>query len=171
MGISAALLEARGDIEIIGLDRDEIALDAARQRLAPFGSRVTLLHATFAQLNEVTSGPLSGVLFDLGVSSAQLDEAERGFSYRLDASLDMRMDQSSGPTAAEMVNELPEATLAQLFRENGEGRLAGRIAHTVVMARPLTSTAQLADVVSARRPCGGAAARAPGQAGLPGSAY
>ena len=147
-GHSAALLGARSDIKIIGLDRDETAFNAARERLAPFGNRATLIHATFAQIDEVTTGPLSGVLFDLGVSSAQLDQAERGFSYRLDASLDMRMDQSAGPTAAEMVNELPEATLARLFRENGEGRLAGRIAHAVVAARPLTSTAQLADVVS-----------------------
>jgi 16S rRNA (cytosine1402-N4)-methyltransferase len=151
-GHSAALLAARDDLTLVGLDRDLAALAAARERLAPFGDRVTLVHATFAQLDEVTSGPLSGVLFDLGVSSPQLDLAERGFSYRSEGELDMRMDQTAGATAGQLVNELPEATLAALFRENGEGRLAGRIARAVVAARPLTSTVQLADVVAAAVP-------------------
>jgi 16S rRNA (cytosine1402-N4)-methyltransferase len=153
-GHSAALLAARDDLTLIGLDRDPVALEAARQRLAPFGDRVTLVHATFAELDSVTSaaGPLSGVLFDLGVSSPQLDRAERGFSYRSDAALDMRMDQTSGATAGQLVNELPEATLAALFRENGEGRLAGRIARAVVAARPFTSTVQLADAVAGAVP-------------------
>jgi 16S rRNA (cytosine1402-N4)-methyltransferase len=95
---------------------------------------------------------LSGVLFDLGVSSPQLDVGGRGFSFRADAAIDMRMDQSVGATAGDLVNELPESALAALFRENGEGRLSGRIAHAVVAARPLTSTVQLADVVSAAVP-------------------
>jgi 16S rRNA (cytosine1402-N4)-methyltransferase len=151
-GHSAALLTARDDLTLVGLDRDPAALAAAAERLAPFGDRVTLVHATFAQLNAVTSGTLSGVLFDLGVSSPQLDLAERGFSYRSDGDLDMRMDQTAGATAGQLVNELPEATLAALFRENGEGRLAGRIARAVVAARPLTSTGQLADVVAAAVP-------------------
>jgi 16S rRNA (cytosine1402-N4)-methyltransferase len=153
-GHSAALLAARDDLTLIGLDRDPVALEAARQRLAPFGDRVTLVHATFAELNDATSGsgPLSGVLFDLGVSSPQLDVAQRGFSYRRDGDLDMRMDQTAGATAGQLVNELPEATLAMLFRENGEGRLAGRIARAIVAARPLTSTVQLADVVAAAVP-------------------
>jgi len=153
-GHSAALLAARDDLTLIGLDRDPVALEAARHRLAPFGDRVTLVHATFAELDTVTSGsgPLSGVLFDLGVSSPQLDIAQRGFSYRRDGDLDMRMDQTAGATAGQLVNELPEAALATLFRENGEGRLAGRIARAVVAARPLTSTVQLADVVAAAVP-------------------
>jgi 16S rRNA (cytosine1402-N4)-methyltransferase len=151
-GHSAALLAARADVRVVGLDRDEIALAAAAERLAPFGDRVTLVHAPFSSLDETTTGPLSGVLFDLGVSSPQLDHSERGFSYRADAPIDMRMDQSIGQTAAQMVNELPEGALAALFRENGEGRLAGRIAHAVVSARPLTSTVQLADVVAAAVP-------------------
>jgi 16S rRNA (cytosine1402-N4)-methyltransferase len=151
-GHSEALLASRDDLTIIGLDRDRVALDAAGQRLARFGDRVTLIHANFAALDEVTSGPLSGVLFDLGVSSPQLDRAERGFSFRADAALDMRMDQSAGATAGQLVNELPESTLATLFRENGEGRLAGRIARAVVAARPITSTVQLADVVAAAVP-------------------
>jgi 16S rRNA (cytosine1402-N4)-methyltransferase len=153
-GHSSALLAARDDLTLIGLDRDPVALAAAGQRLARFGSRVTLVHATFAELEEVTAGcgPLAGVLFDLGVSSPQLDLAERGFSYRSDSDLDMRMDQTAGATAGQLVNELPEATLAALFRANGEGRLAGRIARAVVAARPLTSTVQLADVVAAAVP-------------------
>lgn len=151
-GHSAALLAARADLRVVGLDRDEVALAAAAERLAPFGDRVTLVHAPFSALDEVTGGPLSGILFDLGVSSPQLDHSERGFSYRADAPIDMRMDQSIGQTAAQMVNELPEAALAALFRENGEGRLAGRIARAVASARPLTSTVQLADVVAAAVP-------------------
>jgi 16S rRNA (cytosine1402-N4)-methyltransferase len=153
-GHSAALLSARDDLTLVGLDRDPAALEAAGRRLAPVGDRVTLVHATFAEFDAVTAaaGPLSGVLFDLGVSSPQLDLAERGFSYRNDGDLDMRMDQTGGATAAQLVNELPEATLAALFRENGEGRLAGRIARAVVAARPLTSTLQLADVVAAAVP-------------------
>jgi 16S rRNA (cytosine1402-N4)-methyltransferase len=151
-GHSAALLTAYAGLQVIGLDRDTVALEAAAARLAPFGERVTLLHAPFSALGEETAGPLSGVLFDLGMSSPQLDQAERGFSFRSDAAIDMRMDQSTGSTAAQLVNELPESALAALFRENGEGRLSGRIAHAVVKARPLTSTVQLADVVSAAVP-------------------
>jgi 16S rRNA (cytosine1402-N4)-methyltransferase len=151
-GHSAALLAAHPGLEIIGLDRDADALEAAARLLAPFGDRVTLVHAPFSQLADVAPAVLSGVLFDLGVSSPQIDQAERGFSYRSDAAIDMRMDQSIGRTAGDLVNELPEAALAALFRENGEGRLSGRIAHAVVAARPLVSTLQLADVVAAAVP-------------------
>jgi 16S rRNA (cytosine1402-N4)-methyltransferase len=151
-GHSEALLGSRSDLHLVGLDRDIVALDAARLRLARFGDRVQLVHASFAAIDDVTSGPLSGVLLDLGVSSPQLDQAERGFSYRSEAPLDMRMDQSAGVTAAELVNEMPEATLTALFRENGEGKLAGRIARAVVAARPLTTTLQLAEVVAAAVP-------------------
>jgi 16S rRNA (cytosine1402-N4)-methyltransferase len=151
-GHSAALLAAYPDLQVIGLDRDAVALAAAAERLAPFGDRVSLVHAAFSALPGVTSEPLSGVLFDLGVSSPQLDQAERGFSYRADAPIDMRMDSSVGETAAQLVNELPVGVLADLFRENGEGRMSGRIARAIVEARPLTSTIQLADVVAAAVP-------------------
>jgi len=155
-GHSAALLAAHAGLHIVGLDRDAASLAAAAERLAPFGDRVTLLHTAFSALADATSGPLSGplsgVLFDLGVSSPQIDQAERGFSYRTDGPIDMRMDPSIGKTAAQLVNELPEGALAALFRENGEGRLSGRIARAVVNARPLTSTIQLADVVAAAVP-------------------
>ena len=155
-GHSAALLEAYPALRVVGLDRDPVALQAAGTRLAPFGDRVTLIRSPFSALEEVVSGagigPLSGVLLDLGVSSPQLDRAERGFSFRVDGPLDMRMDPTSGVTAAELVNGLPEAALASLFRENGEGRLSGRIARAIVRARPLTSTGELADVVASAVP-------------------
>lgn len=155
-GHSAALLEAYPALRVVGLDRDQMALDAARVRLAPFGDRVTLVRSPFSALEEVVSteqlGTLSGVLLDLGVSSPQLDRAERGFSFRTDGPLDMRMDPRSGPTAGELVNTLTEAELAELFRANGEGRLSTRIARAVVAARPLDSTRQLADVVAGAVP-------------------
>jgi 16S rRNA (cytosine1402-N4)-methyltransferase len=151
-GHSAALLSTYSGLTICGLDRDTVALAAAAQRLAEFGDRVHLVHAPFSSLARVLadlgSPAVSGVLFDLGVSSPQLDVAERGFSFRQDASIDMRMDQTSGTSAAELVNQASEGELAALFRQNGEDRLAGRIARAVVAARPLTSTAQLAEVVA-----------------------
>jgi 16S rRNA (cytosine1402-N4)-methyltransferase len=155
-GHSAALLEAYRALRIVGLDRDQVALDAAQVQLASFGDRITLIRSPFSALEEVVSagglGTLSGVLFDLGVSSPQLDQTERGFSFRRNGPLDMRMDQESGPTAADVVNSLPEDALAALFRENGEGRLAGRIARAIVRARPMSTTTELADVVASAVP-------------------
>jgi 16S rRNA (cytosine1402-N4)-methyltransferase len=155
-GHAASLLAAYADLRVLGLDRDPSALEAAAQRLSSFGDRVTLVRSPFSVLESVIEDaavtPLSGVLFDLGVSSPQLDRGARGFSYRADGPLDMRMDPTSGVTAADLVNELPEDALARLFRENGEGRLAGRIARAVVRSRPLTSTGQLAEVVAAAVP-------------------
>jgi len=154
-GHSAALLEAHPGLTVLGLDRDTMALSAAEERLVGFGDRVRLVHSPFSALAQVmdgVEGPVVGVLFDLGVSSPQLDLADRGFSFRNDAPIDMRMDQSEGATAGELVNTMSEGELARLFRQNGEGRLAGRIAHAVVAARPLVSTSQLADVVAAAVP-------------------
>ena len=155
-GHAAAVLEAYPALRVVGLDRDPAALEAARARLSAFGDRVSLVRAPFSSLPEILSapsfGPLSGVLFDLGVSSPQLDRVERGFSFRVDGPLDMRMDPTTGLTAADLVNSLPEESLAALFRENGEGRLSGRIARAVVGSRPLTSTRQLAEVVSSSVP-------------------
>ena len=155
-GHSAALLEAHPGLRVVALDRDPAALDAARLRLASFGDRVTLIRSPFSVLNQVASdlelGGFSGVLFDLGVSSPQLEWSERGFSYRNDGPLDMRMDPTSGATAGDLVNSLPEDELAALFRANGEGRVSGRIARAIVRARPLRSTGQLADVVAAAVP-------------------
>jgi 16S rRNA (cytosine1402-N4)-methyltransferase len=155
-GHAASLLAAYPEMRVLGLDRDPAALEAAAQRLSSFGDRVRLIRSPFSALASVMeqagASPASGVLFDLGVSSPQLDRAGRGFSYRTDGPLDMRMDPESGVTAADLVNGLPEDALARLFRENGEGRLSGRIARAVVGARPLTSTGQLAEVVAAAVP-------------------
>ena len=168
-GHAEALLSAYDRLRLLGLDRDQVAIAAAGVRLGRFGDRVALVHAAFSSLGSVLSdarthsevgvGGLSGVLFDLGVSSPQVDEPMRGFSYRADGPLDMRMDQAGGAgagvTAGELVNTLPEGELAALFRENGEGRLSGRIARAVVGARPLTSTRQLAEVVASAVPAAG----------------
>ncbi len=163
-GHSAALLAAHPAIGILGIDRDPAAVAAAADALAPFGGRVTIRQGRFDSLAGVVADTqaalgtpfeqrgLSGVLFDLGVSSPQLDVAERGFSYRRDAVLDMRMDPTSGRTAADVVNDYGEDELVELFTDNGEGRFARRIARAIVAARPLTTTGQLADVVRAAIP-------------------
>jgi 16S rRNA (cytosine1402-N4)-methyltransferase len=163
-GHAAALLSAHGGVSVLGLDRDPAAAAAATATLAPFGHRAIIRQSRFDDLAQVVAevqdglgvGPLdyglSGVLFDLGVSSPQLDVAERGFSYRRDAALDMRMDPTSGRTAADIVNEFDEDALVGLFTDNGEGRFARRIASAIVAARPVTTTGQLADVVRAAIP-------------------
>lgn len=155
-GHAAALLSARPDLRVLGLDRDPDAVAASRGRLAAFGDRAVVRHARFSDLGEVVAdaalAPVSGVLFDLGVSSPQLDRVDRGFSYRADAPLDMRMDPTAGVDAGELVNSASVDELAALFAANGEGRLARRIARAVVAARPLRTTGQLADVVAAAVP-------------------
>ena len=164
-GHAAALLEAHAHLRLLCLDRDPDAVEATSQRLATFGDRAQVRRARFDRLGDVAAemgigpGSASGVLFDLGVSSPQLDRPERGFSYRADGPLDMRMDPDEGTTAADLVNTWPEAELARLFAANGEGRFARRIAWAVVAARPVTTTAALADVVRSAMP---AAARRQG---------
>jgi 16S rRNA (cytosine1402-N4)-methyltransferase len=164
-GHAVALLQSRPDLSIIGLDRDVVALTAASERLAEFGARASVISTTFDALGDVIDNgkagsgpwpvdgdgsplPLVGVLFDLGVSSPQLDDPDRGFSYRADAPLDMRMDQRTGQTAADLVNSIDRDALTELLRENGEDRLARRIATAIVAARPLSTTGELAEVVS-----------------------
>jgi 16S rRNA (cytosine1402-N4)-methyltransferase len=150
-GHARALLEARPDLRLVGLDRDGSAVEAARSRLATFGERAQVVKERFDRLGQVLDQlgvpVLSGALFDLGVSSPQLDQAGRGFSYRSDAPLDMRMDQSQRLTAAHVVNEWGAEELASLFRDHGEGRFARRIAGFIVEARPLQTTAELVRVV------------------------
>jgi 16S rRNA (cytosine1402-N4)-methyltransferase len=166
-GHSERLLEASApDGRVVGLDRDPAALALARQRLAWAGDRLQAVAASFADLAEVAdrvgTGPVDGVLYDLGVSSLQLDEAGRGFSYRADAPLDMRMDPTGGITAAEVLATYPRADLARILREYGEERFAGRIARFLDEARrraPITTTGQLAELVKAAVP---AAARRTG---------
>ena len=146
-GHAAAILSAHPHLSVVGIDRDDEALAAAGAALAPFGPRARLHRARFDALAEVAPGPVSAVLFDLGVSSWQFDRGERGFSYRTDAPLDMRMDRRQARTAADVVNAAPEAELAALFAANGEGRFARRLARAVVAARPLATTTALVDVV------------------------
>ena len=153
-GHAAALLDAYPSLRVIGIDRDPVALEAAQVRLARFGDRVSLAHARFSSLEDLLRavGRVSGVLFDLGVSSPQLDVPDRGFSFRQGGPIDMRMDQSAGVTAADLVNTMSDEALAELFRENGEARYAWRIARAIVDARPVSSTDQLAEIVAASVP-------------------
>ena len=150
---------------LIAVDRDPAAIKAAGQRLAAFGERATLVRANYSELADVLEKleipAIDGVLLDLGVSSHQLDEAERGFSYHQDAPLDMRMEQS-GMSAADVVNTYDERDLARIFREYGEERFAGRIARGITAARqkkPIETTAELVDIIKGNIP---AAARREG---------
>jgi 16S rRNA (cytosine1402-N4)-methyltransferase len=152
-GHAAALLAASGDdVHLLGIDRDPDALELAGRRLAAYGERIHLAHAPFDQIAELTAplrqrvGPVRAVLYDLGVSSMQLDRADRGFSFRGDAPLDMRMDPTQDLTAAELVATSDVAELTRILRVYGEERFAGRIAAAIVRERPAT-TAGLAAVV------------------------
>lgn len=147
-GHADALLAACAQVSVLGLDRDGQAVVAARSRLARWGERVAVVQARFDSFASLVDDALVGALFDLGVSSAQLDSPERGFSYRHEGPLDMRMDRSEPLTAAELVNTMPEALLVELLEDNGETRFARAIARAVVAARPLQTTTQLADAVA-----------------------
>jgi len=140
---------------LIGLDRDAGALEVARERLKDFGERVVLVQADFSRIGEVAQElnlpPIQGMLADLGVSSLQLDTAERGFSFRFAGPLDMRMDSRSAITAADIVNETAETELADLLYRLGEERDSRRIARAIVRARPIRSTEHLATVVAGAR--------------------
>lgn len=153
-GHAAALLARHPDVRIVGLDRDQRALEVAAARLTAYRDRVTLLHRVFDRLPGVLADlgleHVDGALFDLGVSSMQLDDDARGFAYSRDTALDMRMDAGGALTAADVVNGYPEARLAQVLRRYGEERFAGRIAAAIVRERergPLTSSARLAELV------------------------
>jgi 16S rRNA (cytosine1402-N4)-methyltransferase len=152
-GHARALLEG-GAARLIGLDRDPAAVDAAREALRDFGERVEIVHADYRRLGAVLDGrgvaKVDGVLVDLGVSSMQLDAPGRGFSFRQDDPLDMRMDTTAGPTAAEAIRDVDERTLADLIYEFGEERHSRRIARAIVAAREqrsIETTGQLADIV------------------------
>jgi 16S rRNA (cytosine1402-N4)-methyltransferase len=153
-GHARALLSQHPGLTLIGVDADDAAIEASRQVLARCGGRVTLVHARYDAIGEILAAlgrpSVQGVLFDLGVSSPQLDDPSRGFAYSYDAPLDMRMDQTGPLTAADVVNTYPAARLAQVLREYGEERYARRIADAVVRERaksPLTSTARLSEIV------------------------
>jgi 16S rRNA (cytosine1402-N4)-methyltransferase len=153
-GHAEAVLAAHPQTRLIGLDRDREALAHARARLAGFGDRAHLVHAVYDELPEVLDrldiDQVDGVLFDLGVSSLQLDAADRGFAYARDAPLDMRMDQSRGITAEEVVNTYSAGDLARVLRVYGEERFASRIAAAIIRERQrqrITSSARLAELV------------------------
>lgn len=153
----ALLNELEPPIELIGLDKDQAAIDRATTNLSQFGRRVTLAHADFDQLEAVldrkSKREVSGVLYDLGVSSPQLDLAERGFSYQRSGPLDMRMDASSSKMSAkDVVNEYEEAELERVISRLGEEPSARRIAKAIVESRPIATTGQLADVVTSAIP-------------------
>ncbi len=153
-GHARALLSQHPGLTLIGVDADGAAIEESRRVLAPYAGRVTLFQARYDAIGEILAGlghpSVRGVLFDLGVSSPQLDDPGRGFSYSRDAPLDMRMDQTGPLTAADVVNTYSAARLAQVLREYGEERFARRIADAVVRERskaPLTSTTRLSDIV------------------------
>jgi 16S rRNA (cytosine1402-N4)-methyltransferase len=150
-GHAAALLAAHDQVRIVGLDQDPAAVAAATARLEPFGDRATVKRARFDTAGDVLDqlgiDRLAGALLDLGVSSPQLDVAERGFSYRGDGPLDMRMDPDASTSAADVVNGWSERALATLIAANGEPRFARRIAASLVAARPIATTGRLAEVV------------------------
>lgn len=158
-GHSEALLDAHPGLTLIGLDRDTEALRLAGTRLARFGDRAIRVHAVYDEIAEAVRGAgfdrIDGVLFDLGVSSLQLDEADRGFAYAQDAPLDMRMDQSRGETAADVLREAPEGRLRAIFERYGEEPLAGRYARAIIAARkdaPIERSGQLVDVLQEATP-------------------
>ena len=153
-GHSFALLEKFPQLRIVGLDRDESAISIAQERLASFNNRVTIIHAVYDEMPTVLDGLglnfVDGILFDLGVSSLQLDRAERGFSYAQNAPLDMRMDQSRGATAQEILDSYSRNDLIRVIREYGEEKFAARIVDNIIEARQkneLRTTTDLAELV------------------------
>ncbi len=158
-GHSEAILRHLDGGRLIGIDRDENAIAYATERLKPFGDHATLVKGNFADIGDILDRlgiePVDGMLFDLGVSSPQLDDARRGFSYTKDAPLDMRMDESAPLTAFDVVNTWSEAELRDILWRYGEERYAGRIAATIVSQRErhtIETTAQLAEIIRAAMP-------------------
>ncbi len=150
-GHAAAVLAANPGLRLLGLDRDDVAIAAATRRLAPFGDRVEIVRTGFDRIADVvrerTDEGASAVLMDLGVSSPQLDVAERGFSYRAAAPLDMRMDRRQSLSALEVVNDYTYPELVRVIREFGEERYASRVARAIVESRPVADTEQLAEII------------------------
>ncbi|MDF2257072.1 16S rRNA (cytosine(1402)-N(4))-methyltransferase RsmH [Streptantibioticus ferralitis] len=158
-GHSEALLTAFPDVRLVAVDRDPAALKLAGERLAPFGDRAALVHAVYDELPDVLHRlqipKVQGVLFDLGVSSMQLDEAERGFAYAQDAPLDMRMNQDVGISAAEVLNTYPPGELVRILRTYGEEKFARKIVEAIVRERerePFSNSARLVELIRAALP-------------------
>lgn len=153
-GHAEALLAAHSSLHLVGIDRDPTAIERSTVRLAPYAKRVTIVRAVSDELSDILRDigrpRVNGVLFDLGVSSPQLDEAERGFAYSYDAPLDMRMDRDQDLTAERVVNTYSVAELTRILRDYGEERFASRVASLIAKERakePITSTKRLADLV------------------------
>jgi 16S rRNA (cytosine1402-N4)-methyltransferase len=165
-GHAEAVLNRCPQAQVVGIDRDVHALDHSRERLAPFGERARFVHAVYDEIPQVLTDlglpHVDGVLFDLGVSSMQLDMRERGFAYAVDAPLDMRMNDTAGATAADVLNTYPAQELARILRQYGEERFAGRIAEAVARERdkePFSGSARLVELIRTSIP---AAARRTG---------
>jgi 16S rRNA (cytosine1402-N4)-methyltransferase len=150
-GHSRLILEAAPGVQLMAIDRDRLALDAAGSRLAEYGDAVTFWQGNFAEY-QPQELRFDGIVADLGVSSAQLDRPERGFSFRYEAPLDMRMDERQDLSAEEIVNHWDEVALADIFYRYGEERFSRRIARRIVERRPLTTTTQLASAVASSVP-------------------
>jgi 16S rRNA (cytosine1402-N4)-methyltransferase len=158
-GHARAILEACPEARLVGIDRDPDAHEVARERLGALADRATLVRAVYDELPDVLAdlgiGSVQAILLDLGLSSLQIDRAERGFAYRVDAPLDMRMNQSSGPTAADFLNGASAKEISQVLSWYGEERFSDRIARAVVAEReraPFTTSARLVDVISGAIP-------------------
>ena len=157
-GHAEAVLRRFPDVELVGIDRDQQALTMAEARLEPFADRVHLVHAVHDELPEVLDDLgldyVDSVLLDLGLSSFQIDEVERGFSYSVDSPLDMRMDQSSGRTAAQILNESDPGALVRMLREYGEEKFADRIVRAIVTERdrqPIETSGRLVEIITDRK--------------------
>jgi 16S rRNA (cytosine1402-N4)-methyltransferase len=150
-GHSELILQAAPDVRLVAIDRDLQALDAAKARLALYGDRVQFWQGNYADYQPLAQ-KFDGIIADLGVSSVQLDVAERGFSFRHEAPLDMRMDRSQGSTAADLVNHTSEVELARIIFTYGEERLSRQIARDIVAGRPFTTTTQLAYTIGGAVP-------------------
>ena len=162
-GHTEAILERLPEVRVIGIDRDPQALELAGARLARFGDRFTGVHAVYDEIGEVIAEQgltgVQGILMDLGVSSLQIDERERGFSYAQDAPLDMRMDSTASLTAADVLNTYSERDLTRILREYGEERFASKIARSIVAKRDAKPWERSADLVDLVRACIPAATR------------
>jgi 16S rRNA (cytosine1402-N4)-methyltransferase len=145
-GHSELILQAASDVQLVAIDRDQQALTASQERLAPYGQQVTFWQGNYADYQPARL--FDGIIADLGVSSVHLDVAERGFSFRQEAPLDMRMDSSQDLTAADIVNEWDEKELADIFYKYGEERLSRQIARRIVEQRPFHTTTALAETIS-----------------------
>tara|TARA_B100000686_G_C16746595_1_gene949807 strand:- start:921 stop:1955 length:1035 start_codon:yes stop_codon:yes gene_type:complete len=155
-GHAYAILKSRPDLKLIGIDRDQTALSVSKKRLVQFEGRTSFIHDRFDNLGAILEmlgvEKIAGALFDLGVSSYQIDNPDRGFSFRKDGPLDMRMDSTQGRTAQDLVNEESEIEIARILKQYGDERFHRRISKAIIAARPILTTGELADVVLAAMP-------------------